>query len=380
MRTCAVLTFAIALLLGLSSLAQTSGPPQRPPLPGLGMPPGAGASLPWPQGLGRNEALTGHIAAIDKDQLMVRSPDLGEVLFWVDGKTVVRVEKFRLSLQDLRIGDPVAVRLKKVKGRGPYAVEILPHPDVKTRKLAGEQAPKPASPEPAVATDTAIVPIETPDAAGAAANAAAPAGAAATVDFPSLPAGTRGIVGTITAASGETIEVRDQQDRPQKVILTGVTLIKRAGSDAILPEVKTGDKVAVAGDRMDSGEWIAREVLVAQPPAAQAEAATAPAGAQAPAGTKPGTAAAPAPPEVSPDGLARFSGLIVAIGDEEIHVKTARGERTVLVTGITEVRRMGVRRDFSALRQGDQVDVVGDVLEGSIISAREVTVTKLAGS
>ena len=99
--------------------------------------------LPWPTGLRKKEALTGHIAAIDKDQMLVRSLDFGDVLFWVDQRTVVRVDKFRLTLEDLRVGDPVAVRLKKIKKRGPYAKEILPHPDVRERKLrGGTEAPE----------------------------------------------------------------------------------------------------------------------------------------------------------------------------------------------------------------------------------------------
>ncbi len=41
---------------------------------------------------------------------------------------------------------------------------------------------------------------------------------------------------------------------------------------------------------------------------------------------------------------------------------------------------MGVRGSFASLRQGDEVRVVGDLLEGGVVSAREVAVTKLAGS
>jgi hypothetical protein len=37
-----------------------------------------------------------------------------------------------------------------------------------------------------------------------------------------------------------------------------------------------------------------------------------------------------------------------------------------------------MHQDFKALRKGDQVQVVGDLFEGGVVSAREVTVTKLA--
>lgn len=367
MRTRVLLSFAIVFSLALAALAQI-GAPQRPPLrlPGS-PPPGAGSGLPWPQGLGRSEAIAGRVAAIDVDQMMVKSPDYGEVLFWIDDKTVVRVEKFRLTLKDLRVGDPVAVKLKRIKGKGPYATDIQTISDVKERKLHPEEPPKKTAVEAPVATDSAIVP--------AGETAAPPPAKPAEEPFPSLPAGAKGIVGTVAAVSDDTLEVRDQQNQTQKVLLTGVTLIKIAGTETTLPSVKTGQRVAVSGDRLDTGEWVAREVLVAASSAA--EPATPAAGAAAaPAKGAQAEATPPASPAVSPDGLARFSGQIVSIGNEEIRVKTAKGELTVLVTAITEVQRLNMRRDFAALRQGDQVDVVGDVLDGGVVSARAVTVTK----
>lgn len=334
------------------------------------------AGIPWPEGLGRREAITGHIGGIDKDQIMVRSPDYGDVLFWVDDKTVVRVEKYRLSVKDLRVGDPVAVKLKKIKGRGPYAVEILPHPDVKARVLKGEEPKK----QEAEATAHTVAPADSGYSPGLAtappaASAPAPPAPPAEPEFPSLPTGVNGVIGTVASASNDSLEIRDRGDRTQKVLVTGVTLIKRAGSETVLPSVKTGDRVAVVGDKLDSGEWIAREVLVAQAPGTEPDAAPGP---ETP--TASGTTRTAAPREVGPDGLVRFSGKITSLGNGEIRVQTPRGERVVLVTGITDVQRMGMRRDFTALRQGDEVNVVGDVLEGGIISAREVNVTKLAGS
>lgn len=366
---------ALALLLaiwlfGAAAPAQIQTPPGWPQSR-------VDAGLPWPQGLGRKEAITGHIAGIDKDQIMVKSLDYGDVLFWVDDKTVVRVEKFQLSVKDLRVGDPVAVKLKKIKGRGPYAVEILPHPDVKARKLKGEEPKK----QEAEATAHAVAPADSGYSPGlATAQSTAPASAAlaaspAEPEFPSLPTGVNGLVGTVASASNDSVEIRDRSDRTQKVLVTGVTLIKRAGTEAVLPSVKPGDRVAVAGDKLDSGEWIAREILVAVAPGSEPAAASA---SEFEAAPRP--ARAPGAREVGPDGLARFSGKITSIGNGEIRVQTPRGERVVLVTGITDVQRMGMRRDFGALRQDDQVDVVGDVLEGGVVSAREVTVTKLAGS
>ena len=329
--------------------------------------------LPWPTGLGKREALTGHIGAIDKDQMLVRSLDYGEVLFWVDQRTVVRVDKFRLALEDLRVGDPVAVRLKKVKGRGPYAKEILPHPDVRERKLRGETDP----PELPVAgghggfippQDSALPPA-VPPGTGATGATGGPASADARPEFPTLPDGASGVVGTVVTAAVDLLELRDTKNQPQKILLTGITLIKRAGSDSILRSVESGDRVAIVGDRMDSGEWIAREVLVRRsrtPDSAQLEGRSASKG-----------------EEDSPDGVARLSGVIIALdatpGNEQIRLRTEKGESRILLTGGTAIRRMGTRSNLASLKVGDTVRVVGDVLEGSLVVAREVTVTKLAG-
>ena len=332
--------------------------------------------LPWPTGLGKREALTGHIGAIDKDQMLVRSLDYGEVLFWVDQRTVVRVDKFRLALEDLRIGDPVAVRLKKVKGRGPYAKEILPHPDVRERKLRGETDP----PELPVAgghggfippQDSALppaAPLVTP-VTGATGATGEPASGNAVLEFPTLPEGASGVVGTVVTAAADLLELRDTKNQPQKILLTGITLIKRAGSDSILRSVESGDRVAIVGDQMDSGEWIAREVLVQRSKTSESAQLE-------------GQPASKAE-EVSPGESARLSGVIIALdttpGNEQIRLRTEKGERRVLLTGGTAIRRMGTRSNLASLKVGDTVRVVGDVLEGSLVVAREVTVTKLAG-
>ncbi len=327
--------------------------------------------LPWPTGLRKKEALTGHIAAIDKDQMLVRSLDFGDVLFWVDQRTVVRVDKFRLTLEDLRVGDPVAVRLKKIKKRGPYAKEILPHPDVRERKLRGEtEAPE----LPTVGGHGGYIPPEgstlPPGAPPVTGATGEPASADPASSFPTLPAGAPGVVGSVVAVFTDSLEVRDTEDQPQKVLLTGITLIKRAGSDTILRAVEPGDRVAIVGDRLDTGEWIARAVLVQRsktPETAQLEG-------------RPAREAE----EVFQGGVARLSGVIVALdatpGNEQIRLRTEKGERRVLLTGGTAVRRMGTRSSLIALKVGDEVSVEGDVLQNGLMVAREVTVTKLAGS
>ncbi len=370
-RRLLLLTLILALALPLAAQRRPTPTPRVP----VETPPGwpqerVRTGLPWPAGLGRKEALTGHIAAIDQDQMMVRSLDYGEVLFWVDARTIVRVDKFQLTLADLRVGDPVAVRLKNIKGRGPYATEILPHPDVRARKERGETA---ARPEASAGGHGAFVPPDTaaPPLPGAA-PPTQPSGESAE-EFPALRPGSTGVVGTVTAAGGDSLELRDTRNQTQKILVTGVTLIKRAGSETILPAVKPGDRVAITGDRLDSGEWIAREVLV-QSPRSEVQAATTGAGAL------PGQRREAETGAVSPDGLVRFSGVIASLGSEEIRVRTARGERTVMITGVTEVRRMGIRGNFASLKQGDEVSVVGDLLEGGVVLAREVTVTRLAGS
>lgn len=347
----------IVFLFAVSAFAQQR-PQQRVPVES---PPGwpqqrVDAGLPWPQGLGKKEVLTGHIRAVDKDQLMVRSLDYGEVLFWVDEKTIVRVDKVRLELADLRVGDPVAVKMRNVKGRGPVATEILPHPDVRDRKQRGE----PASTANAAASTS-------PPSHGAVLTAEAPAAAApAAVQEPppTLPAGASGITGTISKAEADALEVRDTNNQSQKVLVTGLTLYKRAGSGSIVSGAREGDRVAVVGDRLDSGEWIAREILFQ---ASQAD------------GKSGGTAAA-SDVERLRDGVVRVTGAVADFGADEIRVKTAAGERAIMVTGGTAVNRMGIRGTIAALRKGDQVEITGDLLEGGLIIAREITVTKLAGT
>ena len=368
----------LVLLLALPLAAQRPPAPVRVP---VGIPlgfPQHRPELPWPTGLRKKEAVTGHIAALDKDQILIRSLDYGDVLFWVDQRTVVRVDKFLLTLEDLRVGDPVAVRLKKIKGRGPYAKLILPHPDVRARKLRGETA----SPElPPAGGHGGIIPPQSstpPPAATAAGEAASAETAADTAEeFPPLPSGASGVVGTVVAVTADSLELRDREDQLQKVVLTAITLIKRAGSGAMLRVVKPGDRVAIVGDQLDTGEWIGREVLVQ---------AARHGGSQVPGLTPAESAQAQGQPgraeEVSLDGLARLSGVILALdatpGNEQIRLRTEKGEQVVLLTGATTVRRMGTRSSLVALKVGDEVRVVGDLLGGGLIVARQLIVTKLA--
>lgn len=311
--------------------------------------PEAGAGLPWPAGLGKKEVLTGHIAAMDRDQVMVKSLDVGEVLFWVDERTVVRVDKFKLALADLRAGDPVAVKLKKIKDRGPYAAEILAHPDVRLRKMRGDTPAPAAAAAAPVSTHGAI---EVPSTASAAAETP-PAPEEPT--FPELPRGAAGVVGTVTTATNEELEVAGRDNQKYKVLVTGLTLMKPSRPSA-------GDRVAVLGDRLEGGEWLASEVRVQS--------------------SKPKTQSAPVAGgvETTKDGYAKLTGTLVGITADEVKVRTATGERNILVTGGTEIRRMGTRVTIVSLRPGDEVSITGDSLEGGIIVARELTVTKLAGA
>ncbi len=342
----AVRAFLVLVIIASTAVCAQERVPQRTRVPGMSYPE-AGAGLPWPAGLGKKDVLTGHIAAIDRDQMMVRSLDLGEILFWIDERTEVRVDKFKLALVDLRIGDPVAVRLKKVKDRGPYAAEILAHPDVRQRKMRGDAAPPPAAAEASMHGAIEVAP------AGA---AAAPAVAEPEEPaFPELPAGAAGVVGTVTTATNEELEVTGRDNQKHKVLVTSLTLMKPA-------RPSPGDRIAVTGDRLDGGEWIANQIVVQS------------------SKLKVQSSAAAGDIEKTKDGFATLTGTLVGITADEVNVRTARGERSILITGGTEIRRMGTRVTPVSLRAGDEVSITGDALEGGIMVAREITVTKLASA
>ncbi len=350
---------------------------QRPPVIRPPELPAGGGGIPTPPWLGRGRTVTGHIAGIDPDRILVRSFDYGNVLFFVDEKTVVRVEKHRLSLSDLQEGDPVAVHLKEIKGKGPYATEILPHPEVWRRKEQGG-AQKPAAeshgnddPTLNESVSSAGLPAseKKPAAAAAATSRLPPFGATTAAEDlpePALPAGERGFTGTITEVQGDQATVVARNGKSRKVLVTSVTRIVRAGTDQPLAEVRAGDRVAVVGDTLDTGVVVAREILVNR------SAAVAAASASAGQGAQPASAG-----ELSGD----FVGTIVALEADSIRVRMPEGrERVVLVTGVTNFRRWGVDVPFNTLRKGDEVTVSGDVLEGGVTVAREVNVTKPVSS
>ncbi len=353
---------ALALIFLVAGVAEGLAAQGRPPVIRPPEPPIAG--MPVPSWLGRGKTVAGNIAGIDPDRILLRTYDLGEVLFLVDDKTIVRVDKVRLSLSDLREGDPIAAHIRAIKGKGPYATEILPHPEVRRRKEKGEEPAPIATP----------LPVETSNEPAAAAKpvAATPAPKVPEMPIPALPAGQRGITGTVTEVRDDQVTVRTPGGDTRNVVVTGVTRIAKAGGrsgpDEILTEVRTGDKVAVMGDTLDNGLMVAHEVLVNRS-AAVAAAGPAP----------PQAASQPAEREAALTG--DFTGVITNIEGENVTVRTPEGkDRQVVVTPVTTVRRWGSTVTIDSVRKGDQVKISGDVLEGGLTLARELNVTKPATS
>src|ERR1035438_10289698 len=176
------------------------------------------AQIMWPGGGmtlgGKQRTITGHIGGIDPGKNMVRLLESRNVLFTVDEKTKIHVDKTPLTLADLKEDDAVAVRLKEIKNQGPYALEIMAHPDVLARKQRGG-TPDAA---PSATELPASLPAEKPEASGppvkvGSAPAPAPSNAApqrgvsssaGSPSIPSLPRGQSGITGTIVAAATES--------------------------------------------------------------------------------------------------------------------------------------------------------------------------------
>ncbi len=320
--------------------------------------------MPVPEWLGRGKTVTGHVEGIDPDRILLRTLGYGNVLFFVDDKTIVRVDKVRLTLTDLKEGDAVAAKLKEIKGKGPYATEIMAHPEVRRRKERGGKE------ESAVATPIEGTLPVVKDEPVRAEPAPAPTAPARVVDLPipELPANQKGVTGAITEVKGEQAKVQLSSGRVQDVLVTSVTRVARANNvDQVLPELRTGDKVAVIGDTLDSGLLVAREILVNRAVEAEAEAPERP--------ERPGAA-----PVKSEALSGEFSGTITAIEGETLRVRTAAGkEREVLVTPVATVKRWGNDVPFGAVRQGDQVTVTGDVLDTGLTVARSVIVTKPVG-
>src|SRR5580658_10936184 len=98
--------------------------------------PGGAAGGGFP-GMAARKTITGHIGDIDGTKVMVKTLDAGNVLFTVDDKTKIHIDKTKLALADLKVEDAVMVELKELKDKSQYATEIVPHPDVLARKQRG---------------------------------------------------------------------------------------------------------------------------------------------------------------------------------------------------------------------------------------------------
>jgi hypothetical protein len=390
-----------SLVLGLALCAVS--------LPAQVMYPGSGMGLPVPSWLKGTRVITGHIGGIDPGKIMVRTLDVGNVLFTVDEKTKVHIDKTQLTLADLREEDAVAVRLKDIKDKGPYATEIMPHPDVLRRKERGgtpDALPSatelPAAPPEEKAAEKAGPPVKlgsTPASTAAApaperATSAPPSPAATqrrastAAGIPSLPAGRSGITGTIVALKNDEATLEMPGGQRRTVLVTSVTRILRAGTtDSMLEEVRVGDRVAIVGDSLDTGLYVAREILVNRPgegEAAPAVAESAPPVAAEPRAKEPSRGAADSAVAVKSDPETKsltgtFTGLIESAETDALHVKTSDGRvRNVVVTPLTVIKKWNADLPFQALRKGDEIKVVGDLLDDGSTLARELTVTKPA--
>jgi len=346
----------------------------RPP---IFRPPGTDeVGAPVPDWLGRGKTVTGHIEGIDPDRILLRTLGYGTVLFFVDAKTIVRVDKTALALTDLREGDAVAVKLKEIKGKGPYGVEIMAHPEVRRRKERGGKEETPV----ATPIDGALPVVKdepVPAATPAAPATTLPTARPADLPIPTLPANQKGVTGAITEVNGEQVKVQLSSGRVQDVLVTTVTRIARAANyDRVLTEVRAGDRVAVIGDTLDSGLLVAREILVNRAVEVQADA-------EPPVQLDRSGAVRPrAEPrsDANADAASEFSGVITAIEGETLRVRTAAGkEREVLVTPVATVKRWGADVPLSTVRTGDQVTITGDVLDSGVTVARSVIVTKPVG-
>jgi hypothetical protein len=350
-------------------------------------PGGTGGNFP---GVRPRKTITGHIGGIDPGKIMVRTMDEGpggvaNVLFSVDDKTKVHIDKTKLTLADLKVEDAVMVELKQEKDKSWYATEIVPHPDVLARKQRGGTPDAP----PGVTELPPSPPVDQPEAAGppvklgnapvSTASAAPARVVASSVAAPALPRGESGITGTIVALKGDEATLEMSNGQRRTVLVTSVTKIHlAANADKLLDEVRVGDAVAVLGDSLDTGLYVAREILVNR--VAAGETPPMPAEAAAPA--------APADTAVAvrsdPDTKAltgTFTGIIEATASDSLQVRTADGRlRNVLVTPLTIVKKWNADTPLAGLRKGDEIKVVGDLLDDGGTLAREVTVTKPAPS
>jgi hypothetical protein len=368
------------------------------PVPGsaqIYFPGGTGGNFP---GMRPRKTITGHIGGIDPGKIMVRAMDAGpggvaNVLFTVDEKTKVHIDKTKLTLADLKEDDAVMVELKQEKDKSWYATEIVPHPDVLARKQRGgtPEAPPSATELPAAppeakaeASGPAVkVSNAAPAPVAAAPHVSSQSATASSVTAPALPRGQSGITGTIVALKNDEATLQMSNGQRRTVLVTSVTKIHRADSaDKLLDEVRVGDAVAVLGDSLDTGLYVAREILVSRVAAPLAQGGVPPVPVE--------TRMPPPPPDTAvamksdPDTKAltgTFTGIIESTATDSLQVRTADGRlRNVLVTPLTVVKKWNADTPFAGLKKGDEIKVVGDLLDDGGTLARELTVTKPAPS
>ncbi len=363
------------LLLGVGAMANAQYFPGQQP--GVG-----GTGFPVPSWLKGSRTVTGYVGNLEADRILVRTLDQGNVLCHIDDKTKVHVDKTPMSIKDLREGDAIAVKIKDVKNVGPYAQEIMPHPDVLYRKEHGDKAdppreatPLPETPLPPVQRETRMTmppTAPTKDAQQQQSSRAASSSATAPLTIPTLPRGQRGIQGTIVSLNESSGEATLQMEGGEKrtVLVTSVTRIVKAGTrDEILQEVRVGDRVAVMGDSLDSGVYVAREVLVNR----SAESA---------ASAQPQEAAPkkPAKAEKSAPLSGNFTGIVDSVAVDSLKVQADGVSRIVIVTPITIIKKYNSDTPLAGLRKGDELKITGDVLDSGETMAREITVTKSGAS
>jgi hypothetical protein len=363
----ALLFFLLAPVLGSAQIIFPGG--------------GVGVTPPWMRG---RKTITGHIGDIDGTKVMVKTLDAGNVLFTVDDKTKIHIDKTKLALADLKVEDAVMVELKELKDKSQYATEIVPHPDVLARKQRGgtpdalpsatELPASPAEDKP----DAAGPPVKLGSAPVSTAPVAPqrPSGstAASSVSAPALPRGESGITGTIVALKNDEATLQMSNGQRRTVLVTSVTKIHQSSNaDKLLDELRVGDAVAVLGDSLDTGLYVAREILVNRVAAGEAPPIPAPA-APSPAADMAITT------KSDPDTKAltgTFTGIIEVTGTDSLQVRTADGRlRNVLVTPLTSVKKWNADTPVAGLRKGDEIKVVGDLLDDGGTLARELTVTK----
>jgi hypothetical protein len=365
----------LLLLLGVAAIVNAQYFPGQQP--GVG-----GTGFPVPSWLKGSRTVTGYVGNLEADRILVRTLDQGNVLCHIDDKTKVHVDKTPMSIKDLREGDAIAVKIKDVKNLGPYAQEIMPHPDVLYRKEHGDKAdppreatPLPETPLPPVQRETRMTapPTAPPtvppvDARQQPTSHAASSSAAAPQTVPALPRGQRGIQGTIVALNESSGEATLQTEAGEKrtVLVTSVTRIIKAGTrDEIMQEVRVGDRVAIMGDSLDSGVYVAREVLVNR----AAESATS-------AQPQESMSEKPAKAEKSAPLSGNFTGIVESVAVDSLKVQAGGISRIVIVTPITTIKKYNSDTPLAGLRKGDELKITGDVLDSGETMAREITVTK----